>query len=350
MKIWKIETYDVFFDNILNISENKLKKSIKQSEKNNYYADYYDVSKKVGTRRIYSINKKSSLYNVQKQLLNNFLNNIMLADSAYGFVNGRSYIDFLMPHISFYKDNYYLRLDISDFFGSISSSLLEEVLSHYFEVSEKLSEEQKGKLLGYTLNIITNKKRILQGAITSPLISNIVFRQLDIRIQKYCKCLDIEYSRYADDLLFSSKNKNIHSKAFLQRIKEILKSKDFNINNSKTIRSEKEVSLNGYVIGESIRLSRKKLENISRVLFIIENINWKNTEENFKELNNKIKLDLGENGVKFNGKYSLINYLAGNRAFIISVRKYSEDEKFLNKSKKIIDRIEKLIFKMNSIR
>ncbi|MGG7214383.1 reverse transcriptase family protein [Clostridium nigeriense] len=350
MGIWKIEDYNTFFDDILNISEENLKLAIKQNEKNEYYGEHYNISKKVGIRKIYSINKKSKLYNIQKQISRNFLSNIMLADCAYGFINGRSYIDFLIPHTAFYKDKYYLRLDIRDFFGSISFSLLKDVLSHYFEVSEKLSEKEREKLIKYTLSIITNKKKVLQGAITSPLISNIVFRQLDIRIQKYCRKLDIEYSRYADDLLFSSQSKYVHNKAFLKRIDEIVNSKGFNINYCKTIRSEKELSLNGYVIGESVRLSRKKLENISRILFVIENMNWKNTKSNFEDLNNKIRVDLREDAIEFEGKYSLINYLTGNRAFIIAIIKYSEDEKFLIRARKIINRIEKIVFKINSIK
>lgn len=350
MKNWKIDNYQTFFDNIIKVSEEKLRTSIHQDEKNNYYAEYYEIPKKLGNRKIYCVNKKSLLYDIQRQLSKNFLINIMISDSAYGFRKGYSYIDFLIPHVSFYKDKFYLRLDIENFFGSINISFLEEVLSYYFEVNEKLSEQQKKILLKYTLDIITYENKLVQGAVTSPVVSNIVFRQLDIRIDKYCRKLGIEYSRYVDDLLFSSQSKKVQSKAFLERIQQIVGSKGFKINHSKTIRAEGELSLNGYVIDQSVRLSRKKLENLSRVLFFIERNDWENSKNDFQNLNNKMKLDLGHTNIEFSGKYSLVNYLAGNRAFIISIIKHSDNEKFLSKSKKIIGRIEKLILKINSIK
>jgi hypothetical protein len=43
------------------------------------------------------------------------------------------------------------------------------------------------------------------GRCTSPAITNILCRRLDARLQGAARKLGFEYSRYADDLLFSSK-------------------------------------------------------------------------------------------------------------------------------------------------
>ncbi|OLY75782.1 RNA-directed DNA polymerase [Pseudomonas sp. ATCC PTA-122608] len=46
-----------------------------------------------------------------------------------------------------------------------------------------------------------------QGAATSPLLANIVSRGLDASIREFSRTMNITYTRYADDLIFSSKSK-----------------------------------------------------------------------------------------------------------------------------------------------
>ena len=43
-----------------------------------------------------------------------------------------------------------------------------------------------------------------QGAPTSPIITNLIMNILDIRILKLCKKYRLTYTRYADDLTFST--------------------------------------------------------------------------------------------------------------------------------------------------
>lgn len=346
MSVWKINSYENFFTDIVKTSEKELIEILKKMEMNKTYS-LYTINKKNGKRHIYALKKNSNLHFVQNQIIRNFLNNIMLSDSCYGFRKGYNYIDFLEPHVCFGEERFYIRVDIKSFFESISISLLEEVLSYYIEESESLKSEQREKILKYIIQILTYKGGIVQGAVTSPVISNIIFRKLDVRISRYCRSLEIEYSRYADDLLFSSSKRMVHSKGFLQRVQEILSSSGFEINYSKIIRSKKEISLNGYVIGDNIRISRKKLENISRILFFFDNYDWNKKRVYISELNAKISNEMNKNQISFSGKYSLMNYLAGNRAFLISLLKYSEDKKIYLKIKKIIDRLEYLIIKLD---
>lgn len=346
MRKWEITSYEGFFSEILHIEKEHLDELIKNKESKNLYLSYYEKSKKHGSRKIYIINNKSEFYDLQENLMKNFLGNILISDSAYGFVRGKNYLDFLEPHLAFNKDKNYLRLDIKDFFGSITKELLEEVLDYYFK-EEKIDSSQKTEIIKYIIEIITYENKIIQGALTSPIISNIIFRQLDIRIERYCSKLDIEYSRYADDLLFSSENNKVHSKDFVERIQEIINSKNFKINYSKTIRAKKDLSINGYVLNKSIRLSRKKLDNISTLLFILENMKFKNIESDIKTINRKIKELSNKKSITFNNEYSLLNKINGIRSFIISVLKYSNDEKFIKKAEKLINRIEKIILKIS---
>lgn len=340
MRIWNIENKKIFFEQVLKMKEDKVKDII-YKQKKKYYQNMIELPKKDGKRYICCIDKECDLYELQKNLCHNFLENIMISDSAYGFVKKFSYADYLYPHTDFYKKKYYLRLDIKDFFGSIDYDILKSVLSYYFKVSDNLTEEDKKLLIEYTLEILTYEKSIIQGAVTSPLISNIVFRSLDIRISRYCRRYSIKYTRYADDLLFSSENSRVYSDIFMSGITKILASKCFYINYKKIIRSRGEISLGGYVISDTIRLSRKKLSNINRVLFFLENNTYENTEEYFNKMNT-ITQSQGMKR-KINGHYELLNFLAGYRSFIISILKYSDDTKIIYKNNRIIKRIENVI-------
>lgn len=50
-----------------------------------------------------------------------------------------------------------------------------------------------------------------------------------------------------------------------------MKSNGFCINYDKLRKSQNQIMLNGFVVDESIRLSRKKLKPVSRILFFMEN-------------------------------------------------------------------------------
>nr|WP_295761859.1 reverse transcriptase family protein [uncultured Intestinibacter sp.] len=358
MKIWKIDDSNKFFNEILDLNEDSLKSAIDSKEE--YYRELKKIKKKNGYREIYIINKEHDLYKLQKNICINFLNNIMISDASYGFRKKSNYIEYLYSHTDFYKEKYYLRLDIKDFFGSIDYEILKECLEYYFEENENLDGKRKEELLEYTIDILTYNNKIIQGAPSSPVISNILFRQLDIRIIRYCRQLGITYTRYADDLLFSSHNNLLHKKSFIIGIKKILASKNFDLNYDKIIRGHKQISLNGYVISDSIRLSRKKLSDLNRVLFCIDKNNIQ------KEVNNENKINISGDYLsqlnvdlikykrnskrieykrkeKIVSKEDLINYLTGNRAFLISVLKYCDDEKYIKKMKRMINKIENII-------
>ncbi|APQ77512.1 reverse transcriptase family protein [Clostridium botulinum] len=348
MKVWKIENYDDYFNFIVKVSEDNINELLSQDEKKKYYSGYIEIKKKIGKRKIYCVDKDSKLFKLQKNIKSNFLDNIMLSDACYGFRKGYSYYDFLSPHKDFYSKKYFLRIDIKEFFNCIDYSIIEDVIKHYFVVGDNLTKSQKKKLIQYTLKAVTYRKKVIQGAITSPVLSNIIFRQLDLRIEKYCKYIDVIYTRYADDLLFSSYNRFLHSRAFINIISRILNSKGFDINYSKIIRArnsdKNSVSINGYVINDEIHLSRTKLKSLNRVLFYLENTKWKNCKNDFESLNKKMK---AENDIhNFSGKYELVNFLTGYRAFIISIVKGTDDIILKQKYQKYIERIELLVKKL----
>ncbi|HEY5557682.1 reverse transcriptase family protein [Acetobacterium sp.] len=341
-RLWKIENEEQFYNNIVYKSKEDILAFISDPEKELYYKDIVKFKKKNGFREICIINKKSGIYDIQKNLKNNFLNNISISDVSYGFVKNCNYYDFLEPHINFYKNSFFLRLDVENFFGSIRYSDINDVMSYYF--LDSFDIEKKREILEIICKVLTFHDKVIQGTPTAPVISNIIFRSLDIRIQKYCQKFGVIYSRYADDLLFSTHQKILMSSDFYKGIQNIIMSKNFMINHNKTIRYKNSISLNGYVVDCTIRLSRKKLKRLNRVLFYLENVKFRNEERWFENLNDEMKkYEKNEKVIAFSGKYEMVNFLAGNRSFLISSIRYSEDKLYLDRCIRMIHRIENQI-------
>jgi len=309
------------------IKENPEDQNKIDDEKNIAY-HHYTIQKKTGVRHLYSIKKSTLLYKYQKNLYNNFLSKLLFPECVYGFRKERSYFDFLVPHISSRKQHCFLRLDISNFFESIQLSDVKECFKYYLD--KDLGEDEKEDICEYFLKIVSYKGKIVQGAITSPAISNLVFRRLDIRIIKYCKKFGITYSRYADDLLFSCHHSYVFNRRFITCIRMILNDKGFSLNNRKTLRYTNEVSLNGYVIGEDIRLSRKKLSKLNKLIFELSSTAFTGFENKSEKL-------------------SKINELAGYRAFLINALKYYTDTATTQKINKKILLIENTIDKARNM-
>ena len=120
-KIWKIESVSHMRES-LGYKEEELINIL--DEKDKYYKNIVKIPKKMGYREICMIDKSCSLYELRKSLKINFLDNIKISDIAYGFKKNYDYFDFLETHRNFYGNANYLRIDISNFFGSISEQMI----------------------------------------------------------------------------------------------------------------------------------------------------------------------------------------------------------------------------------
>ena len=335
MRKWMITSEEELYK-IIGCDRNKF--LLIQMIKSSYYGSPIVIKKKNGLRKIYSPNRLHDLYSIQKKLLQGFLNNIRVSPVTYGFVKKSCYYDFLEPHMDFYKQNYYLRLDIKDFFDSISGEMIRAAFDYYCDIEDKT---EKANTLNVLAEILTYEDRVVQGTITAPVVSNIVFRSMDIRIERYCSKYHVRYTRYADDLLFSSESEKLVKKNFIRGIAKILRSGGFELNYSKVIRSKSYISLNGFVISDTVTLSRKKLSEINRVLFFLKyKSNIKKVKDgDLSDLNQKIIAETAAESQRFENNYALINYLNGYRAFLISMYKKNSDIKI----GRIINEIEEIV-------
>ncbi len=71
-----------------------------------------------------------------------------------------------------------------------------------------------------------------QGRPTSPVLSNLICEILDFRILKIAKHYKLDYTRYADDLTFSTNDKTFCSRydAFYQQLQKEIRRAGFAVN------------------------------------------------------------------------------------------------------------------------
>lgn len=102
------------------------------------------------------------------------------------------------------QSSFSLRMDFEGFFPSITRDDVGSYLaSHQQTLSEGLSSWTEGdaRLLS---KIACRQGKLTIGAVTSPSLSNRICYELDDKISKICRPAQVRYSRYADDLFFST--------------------------------------------------------------------------------------------------------------------------------------------------
>lgn len=130
-----------------------------------------------------------------------------------------------------------LNIDIKNFFKSINTNAIKEIFI-------KLGTPENG---AETLaKLITLNDRLEEGLRCSPLMSNIFCRDMDIKLAKFGQEHGCTYSRYADDITFSTNNRLPK----LNLIVNILNEFGFNLNETKTKYSKRGTAQ--YVTGLSV--------------------------------------------------------------------------------------------------
>ncbi|WP_339630251.1 reverse transcriptase family protein [uncultured Sneathiella sp.] len=148
-----------------------------------------------GYRSVWEAHEYSDIYKAASRRLGIFLSEVKEGfphPAAYGYVKGRNIRENASRHIG---KRFLLKTDIENFFPSISIERVVNLFSD-LDVSNDIS-----KLLG---NFLTIGDRLPLGLATSPLISNVVCFDLDADLTALANKMGAVYTRYADDITFSS--------------------------------------------------------------------------------------------------------------------------------------------------
>jgi len=184
-----------------------------------YHYRTFPLKRRDGRDRLIST-PKSYLKVIQWWILDNILNGSDVHQSAHGFVKNKSYLSNALIHVG---SKHILNVDIKSFFDSIRQDQAEAVFAD-------LGYCSGGRSL---LTALTTRGGFTPtGAPTSPMLANLIFRVCDQKLSEFAYANGLNYTRYADDLTFSS-SESISPTA-LSEISRIVGEAGFVLNEKKT--------------------------------------------------------------------------------------------------------------------
>lgn len=271
-------------------------------------------------------------------------------DAATGFVNEKSIVDNARIHAG---NHYVFNIDLKDFFPSIE---LHRVKACLKLPPFNLNHEKEplafliANLCCTTLEVermvdgkMEKQQRAVlpQGAPTSPVLTNIVCQKLDIRLTGLAKRFNVNYSRYADDITFSSMH-NVYqaNSKFREELEKIIASQNFLINYKKTRLQKKgfRQETTGLIVNDKVNVHRRYVKQIRMWLNFWEKYGYGKAEQIFMRDYAKDK------GHVKKGNPAMINVISGKLEFLKMVKGHQDDQ-----YQKLERRLNKLISREQGI-
>jgi RNA-directed DNA polymerase len=225
----------------------------------------YQVPKRSGSGlRTIAQPSKITKY-LQRWLLAEELQHLPIHGCATAYREGASIRENAFRHVA---NRYLLKVDFRNFFPSIKES---DLVLHFKEHRPEIYSEEELKFMCHVL-LWRPKPRALEmelciGAPSSPCISNTILFSLDCAISNYCEERKIVYTRYADDLAFSTNEPHQleHIPGFLRKELKNLSWPKLRLNEAKTVFTSKKFrrTVTGLVLSSqgvvSLGRDRKRL-------------------------------------------------------------------------------------------
>lgn len=225
----------------LSISELRWLCYHREAATSSHYIRFEIPKRSGGLRAIWAPMPK--LKKVQRWILSEILDRLLVHGSAHGFLAGRSIATNAAQHTD---SRLIVKMDIEDFFPSVSWKRVKGVFrkAGYNEQIATLlallcteSPREMVEHNGRTHYVALAERCLPQGAPTSPALTNVLCLKLDRRISGTASKFNWRYSRYADDLTFSFATKNKKDPGIthlLGSVKRILGDEGFKVNTKKT--------------------------------------------------------------------------------------------------------------------
>lgn len=263
----------------------------------------FSIPKKSGGERIINAPDKT-LKKIQRAI--SYLLTLLHESNefAHGFLPQRSIVTNAQNHT---QKPFVLNVDLENFFPTIAFGRVVTVL--------QFKPYSLDKNVAYLITRLCCSEGVLpQGAPTSPIISNIICQKLDRRIAQLSIKQNVTYSRYADDLTFSS-NKEFTNE-ILATIEEIITDEGFALNFEKVRLQDiyKRQEVTGLTVNEKVNVSRDYIKTVKAMLHNWEVLGYEKAKAKFQThyvVKNSQKKKLPEFKHVLKGKIDFLKMVRG---------------------------------------
>lgn len=211
--------------------------------------------------------------------------------AANGFIQGKSIKDGALLHSG---NKFVYNVDLKDFFSSVDRSRVWGRLTvPPFRLSGNVKRKKIADIIAQLCCHEMEVERFIngawqtvtehvlpQGAPTSPMLTNSICERMDICLTGAAKRFGLVYSRYADDLSFSS-NHNAYKidGAFIAEMNRIILEQNFHLKSSKTRLQKREYrqEVTGLVVNETPNVPKRYIKELRKWLYLWERYGYSRT-------------------------------------------------------------------------
>lgn len=266
----------------LNISPKKLSYILYKLNNgpNGQYIEF-SIKKRNGSDRVIST-PNTALKEVQKKLATKLSDIYMAKKSVHGFIRNRNIITNAHQHSN---QRYVFHIDLKDFFPSIH-------FGRIMGLFQAKPYELKRDISILIAKIACHNDCLPQGSPCSPIISNMICAHLDSQLVNLAKNTGCYYTRYADDITFSTNKSDFPDEIGFfngekwipgKALSDIIDKHNFGINHDKTsirTRSDRQL-VTGVVVNNYPNIQRRQLKQVRAMLHDWKENGLESAHENY---------------------------------------------------------------------
>jgi RNA-directed DNA polymerase len=251
-------------------------------------------------------------------------------EATTGFVLGKSIVDNAQKHVG---HHYVLNMDLKDFFHTFDRNRVK--MGFMYEPFNLNGEKEPlafllASLCTHSFEIDGEVRTVLpQGSPTSPTLTNILCKKLDRRLNGLAKRFGATYTRYADDITFSSLHNIYADETFNKELKRLIEDDQKLVINPKKTRLQKRgyrQEATGLIVNDKVNVRRRYIKQIRMWLFYWEKYGYEKAEQIFK------RDYITDKGHVKNINNHLVNVIDGKLEFLKMVKSVEDGTyKELNK-------------------
>ena len=274
---------------LLEVSHERLTYHLYRVPESVKYAEFSVQKKSGGTR---TISAPSTALKILQRKLSQVLYSIYDPKKpVHGFVVTRSIVTNAKQHL---HKRFVLNIDLQDFFGSIHFGRVRGI----FMSPPCNCPEEVATVLA---QICCYAGKLPQGAPTSPILSNMICVRMDKELRNLAKDFKCTYTRYADDITFSTNLSNLpkeiasiypdDTKAVIlgEKLLSIIQNNGFQVNERKVRlqHKSKHQEVTGLTVNEFPNVKRSYVREISSMLYAWDKFGLSSAQQKYVEKRSK---------------------------------------------------------------